>query len=359
MAVASHEIATRWMSLDCTDDKSTLVQVMAWFHEPPSHYLGQCWPRSLLPHNVTRPQRVKADGAWHPNVTSYIHTMPTCLAGMRTPYTEQLGTWTKGMNPPLYNWPRGHSHILCFQRKTKGPHLLRNYHSRFMIDLWSHKPIIHHQFCTLKESTSRSMADQGLGCQPARISRMPWISWKFQVSDWLSLMAFWGQRTSARGPYSPYKPCNHNLYKFWWWTPSKLLVFLPQITPAHTLASSWLLLPFFRHLENFTHQSNTGLIDKIAHERPVLRIHGNYHNYENNMFEVLNILGKWPCQQKSWHKQINILGKWPYQQNCWHKQTECGSFQETFFLHSDCIRKWAIYASFLKKKKKKQIKTCY
>ena len=26
----SCEIALRWMSLDCTDDKSTLLQVMAW-----------------------------------------------------------------------------------------------------------------------------------------------------------------------------------------------------------------------------------------------------------------------------------------------------------------------------------------
>ena len=27
------EIALRWMSLDSTDDKSTLVQVMAWSHQ--------------------------------------------------------------------------------------------------------------------------------------------------------------------------------------------------------------------------------------------------------------------------------------------------------------------------------------
>ena len=45
----SHEISSRWMSLDLTDDKSTLVQVMAWCREATSHYLSQCWPRSLLP----------------------------------------------------------------------------------------------------------------------------------------------------------------------------------------------------------------------------------------------------------------------------------------------------------------------
>ena len=40
------EIALRRKSLDLTDDKSTLVQVMAWCHHATSHYLNQCWPRS-------------------------------------------------------------------------------------------------------------------------------------------------------------------------------------------------------------------------------------------------------------------------------------------------------------------------
>ena len=56
----SYEISLRWMQLDVTDDKSTLVQVMAWCHQATSHYLSQCWPRSMLPNGVTRPQWVKA-----------------------------------------------------------------------------------------------------------------------------------------------------------------------------------------------------------------------------------------------------------------------------------------------------------
>ena len=55
----SHEIALMWMSLDLTDDQSTLVQVMAWCCQTASHYLSQCWPRSLSPYGVTRPQWVK------------------------------------------------------------------------------------------------------------------------------------------------------------------------------------------------------------------------------------------------------------------------------------------------------------
>ena len=36
------------MPLDLTDDKSTLVQVMAWCLTAPSHYLSQCWLRFML-----------------------------------------------------------------------------------------------------------------------------------------------------------------------------------------------------------------------------------------------------------------------------------------------------------------------
>ena len=50
------EITLRRMSLDLTDDKSTLVQVMTWCHQATSHYLSQCWPRSLLPYDGSRPQ---------------------------------------------------------------------------------------------------------------------------------------------------------------------------------------------------------------------------------------------------------------------------------------------------------------
>ena len=50
------EVAIRWMPQHLTDHLSTLVQVMAWCHQATSHYLSQCWPRSLSPYDVTRPQ---------------------------------------------------------------------------------------------------------------------------------------------------------------------------------------------------------------------------------------------------------------------------------------------------------------
>ena len=50
------EIALIWMSLDFTDDQSTL----AWCRQATSHYLGQCWPRSFSPYGVNRPQWVNS-----------------------------------------------------------------------------------------------------------------------------------------------------------------------------------------------------------------------------------------------------------------------------------------------------------
>ena len=55
---SSYDNVLRWMPRDLTDDKSTLVQVMAWCCHATSHYLNQCWPRSPTPYGVTRPQWV-------------------------------------------------------------------------------------------------------------------------------------------------------------------------------------------------------------------------------------------------------------------------------------------------------------
>ena len=47
------------MSLNFTDDQSTLVEVMAWCRQATSHYLSQCWSSCLAPYGVSRPQWVK------------------------------------------------------------------------------------------------------------------------------------------------------------------------------------------------------------------------------------------------------------------------------------------------------------
>ena len=47
---------------DFIGDKSTLIQAMAWCHHASSHNLGQWWPISLLPYDVTRPQWLNPSG---------------------------------------------------------------------------------------------------------------------------------------------------------------------------------------------------------------------------------------------------------------------------------------------------------
>ena len=74
---SSHDNALRWMPQDLTDDKSTLVQVMAWCRQATSHYLSQCWLSSLSPY-VARPQWVKQNShSMNPmiKVSNYIHIL--------------------------------------------------------------------------------------------------------------------------------------------------------------------------------------------------------------------------------------------------------------------------------------------
>ena len=66
----SCEISLIWMSLDFTDNQSTVVQVMAWCRQTTGHYLSQCWPRSLSPYGVTRPQLIEAE--WYVSVSQAI-----------------------------------------------------------------------------------------------------------------------------------------------------------------------------------------------------------------------------------------------------------------------------------------------
>ena len=50
----SGELALRWRLPGLIDEKSTLVQVMVCYHQATtSHFLSQCWPRSMSPYNVT------------------------------------------------------------------------------------------------------------------------------------------------------------------------------------------------------------------------------------------------------------------------------------------------------------------
>ena len=51
----SCETDLRSLSLN---DRLTVVQIMAWCFQAPSHYPNQCWPSSLMTYGITRPQWV-------------------------------------------------------------------------------------------------------------------------------------------------------------------------------------------------------------------------------------------------------------------------------------------------------------
>ena len=65
---SSHYNTIRRIPWYFTDDTSTLVQVMAWCCQAPSHYLNQCWARSMvsLGHNELKsPRRGHINSSWH------------------------------------------------------------------------------------------------------------------------------------------------------------------------------------------------------------------------------------------------------------------------------------------------------
>ena len=47
-----YEVSLSWMLCKLTNEKSTLVEVMAWCCQAANLYLSQCWPRSLLPYGT-------------------------------------------------------------------------------------------------------------------------------------------------------------------------------------------------------------------------------------------------------------------------------------------------------------------
>ena len=93
---SSDDNPLRWMPWDLTDNKSTLVQVMAWCRQATSHYLSQCWPSSMSPYGVTRLQCVKSTlvhvMAWCHQTSHYLSQW--CPSSM-TPYGDSKGQWVK------------------------------------------------------------------------------------------------------------------------------------------------------------------------------------------------------------------------------------------------------------------------
>ena len=79
-----------------TNEKSTLAQVMAWCHQTASHCLSQCWPRSMSPYGVTRPQWVKLSPVMFCGLYlwEFLQEMPkTFITGILTIPRLKYGIW--------------------------------------------------------------------------------------------------------------------------------------------------------------------------------------------------------------------------------------------------------------------------
>ena len=103
------------MPLNLSDDKSTLIQVMAWCRQAPSHYLSQCWPRSMSPNGVTRPQ-------W---VNSYLNAMSFCTRPLEAYHLKDPGMRLNTKTPyyqitridiPIIKIRRSHDRIIFIKR---------------------------------------------------------------------------------------------------------------------------------------------------------------------------------------------------------------------------------------------------
>ena len=62
----SCEITLQCMPQDFTVNKSTLVQIVAYFHQATHHDLNQCRPSSMMPYCIAGPQ-------WHDDVIKWKH----------------------------------------------------------------------------------------------------------------------------------------------------------------------------------------------------------------------------------------------------------------------------------------------
>ena len=100
----SCEIAPIWMSLNFTDDQSALVQVMAWCCQATSHYLSPCWPRSLSPYGVTKPECVNSI------VNSMVHQFHLFWllrkCGISSHYMRNSSAWNPDMRSGKQNCNR-------------------------------------------------------------------------------------------------------------------------------------------------------------------------------------------------------------------------------------------------------------
>ena len=104
---SSYDNVIRWMPQDLTAEKSTLGQVITWCHQAPSHCLTQCWPSSMSPYGVTRPQ-------W---VNMYTYVNKSHINTLR----HSNWPWTTVLHLNGFDFPKVHRITYLRLQHIKGP----------------------------------------------------------------------------------------------------------------------------------------------------------------------------------------------------------------------------------------------
>ena len=156
----SCEIALTWKPHDLTDDKSTLVQVMAWCRQATSHYLSQCWPSSLSPYGVTRPQWVNSldPGIYGSNFISIFYKLITQNSSFGT-HMEIDFRW---MPQNLTNKKSTSFQVLAWCREAAS-HYLSIFWPRSMLPYGTIRPQWVDPSCAGKSIFSSNRIDMMLG----------------------------------------------------------------------------------------------------------------------------------------------------------------------------------------------------
>ena len=144
------------MFLKITDDKSTLVQVMAWCHQAISSNLNQCWPTFMSPYGIIRPQLsslwhlYEADTpisqAWISHYITHYHknqVMDGCNEGNNKPLPEPMLT-----NIYVAIWHHKATTgfiVTCFRQFNVSAMNMSLYHT-LLQDMWL---LIHHHQATI------------------------------------------------------------------------------------------------------------------------------------------------------------------------------------------------------------------
>ena len=134
------------MPLDLIDDESTLVQVMAWWRQATSHYLSQCWPRSMSPNGVTRPQWVNYNGEHTAITKDKIFLVVAIILEMQVSFYFLDKKWFWFIIHWSLFWRVSlkigqHWFRLCPCSGMEASHYLNQYWSRSMIP-WGHDELL-------------------------------------------------------------------------------------------------------------------------------------------------------------------------------------------------------------------------